>query len=134
MNSTRIAPYDKGHLDGILELCSAEDWPSLPSDPERAHVALSAAGSVTVVALNDDHDVVGFAFAFVDAGRIDAYLSMIAVSSAHRRGGIGRALIEAVLAHSGAARLDLLAEPGSEAFYASLPHREFRGFRVYPTT
>ncbi len=30
------------------------------------------------------------------------------------------------------ARIDLLAEPGSEPFYDTMPHRELRGYRLYP--
>jgi predicted N-acetyltransferase YhbS len=50
----------------------------------------------------------------------------------HRGQGVARSLVHAVFARSGASRLDLLAEPGSEGFYESLPHRDFRGFRIYP--
>ena len=50
----------------------------------------------------------------------------------HRRQGIANALVAAIFATSGASRLDLLAEPGSEVFYESWPHRDFRGFRIYP--
>jgi ribosomal protein S18 acetylase RimI-like enzyme len=131
MADWHIAPFESTHLRGVLRLCEAEGWPSLPSDPARAAQTLTAPGAVTVVALRNG-DVVGFAFALVDAGRIDAYLSTMAVDSTHRRQGIATALIREVFASSGASRLDLLAEPGTEAFYESLPHRDFKAFRVYP--
>ena len=126
-----IAKFEPAHLPGVLRLCEAEGWPSLPSDPFRAARTLTAPGAVTVVAVRDG-DVVGFAFALVDAGGIDAYLSTMAVDSEHRRQGIANALVTAIFATSGASRLDLLAEPGSEVFYESWPHRDFRGFRIYP--
>jgi hypothetical protein len=38
------------HLAGVLALCVAEDWPSLPADPARAARVLTAPGMTTVVA------------------------------------------------------------------------------------
>src|SRR5690348_1124704 len=114
MADWQTALFEPAHLPGVVRLCEAEGWPSLSSDPARTIQILTATGAVTVVAVQD-RDVVGFAFAFVDAGAIDGYLSIMAVDAAHRRKGIARALIEAVFAASGATRLDLLAEPGSEA-------------------
>jgi ribosomal protein S18 acetylase RimI-like enzyme len=125
-----IAPFASAHLPGVLRLCEAEGWPSLPSDPARAGRMLSAPGSMTVVAVLDDV-VVGFAFALVDAGGVDGYLSTMAVDAEHRRRGIARSLVKAVFEHTGVQRLDLLSEPGAEGFYESLPHRDFRGFRIY---
>lgn len=130
MADWRTAPFETAHLSGVLRLCAAEGWPWLPSDPDRAAVTLTAPGAVTVVALID-RVVVGFAFAFVDASGFDAYLETMVVDPAHRRHGIGRSLIRAVFDESGVSRVDLLAEPASEAFYESLPHRPFRGYRLY---
>jgi ribosomal protein S18 acetylase RimI-like enzyme len=92
---------------------------------------LSAPGAVTVVAMLNGA-VVGFAFALIDAGGIDGYLSTMAINAEHRRQGIATALIAEVFARSHVSRLDLLSEPGSEPFYESLPHRDFRGFRISP--
>ena len=133
MADWHTAPFGREHLHGVLQLCEAQGWPSFPSDPDRAARTLTAPGAVTVVALQAG-DIIGFAFAFVDAGWIDGYLSMMAVDMEHRRQGIGRALVAAVFDAAGATRLDLLAEAGAEEFYESLPHREFRGFRIYPTS
>jgi ribosomal protein S18 acetylase RimI-like enzyme len=126
-----IVTFSAAHLPGVLRLCEAEGWPSLPSDPVRAARVLSAPGAVTVVAVAANA-VVGFAFALVDAGSIDGYLTTLAVDAGHRRQGIAGNLVQAVFATSGASRLDVLSEPGSEHFYESLPNREFRGFRIYP--
>ena len=46
-----IAQYEHTHLPGILALCEAEDWPSLPADASRAHAVFTAPGVTTVVAL-----------------------------------------------------------------------------------
>ena len=79
-----------------------------------------------------DRDVVvGFAFAFVDDGGLEAYLSMMAVDANRRREGIARLLLGELFRLSGVQRIDLLAEPGSEPFYESLPHFAFQGYRIY---
>ena len=131
MPNVEIVAFRNSHLDGVLAICVAEGWPTLPDDPNRAQAMLRAANAVTVVAVDDD-TVVGFAFAFEDAGGVDLYLSTMAVVAEYRRRGIGRRLVAALFEESGATRMDLLAEPGPESFYGSLPHREFRGFRIYP--
>jgi ribosomal protein S18 acetylase RimI-like enzyme len=118
------------HLDGVVALCGAEGWPSFPADPARAARALTAPGVISVVAL-DDADVVGFATVLTD-GEIQGYLSLLVVASAHRRVGIGRRLVELVAHHAGGVRVDLLAEPGAEAFYETFPHGRQAGFRIYP--
>lgn len=46
--------------------------------------------------------------------------------------GIARTLLGELFRLSGAQRIDLLAEPGSEPLYESLPHRIFQGYRIYP--
>ena len=124
-----VTQYDESHLPGILALCKAEDWPSLPADPTRAHTVLTAPGVTTVVAL-DGEQVIGFAYLQSD-GHIQAHLSQMAVHRAHRRKGIGRALLEYAAPLTGAQRIDLVTDT-AEAFYSSFPHRTFNGFRIYP--
>jgi GNAT superfamily N-acetyltransferase len=126
-----ITRFDRSHLAGILTLCEAEGWPSLPADPERALGILGGERALTTVALDDD-SVVGFAFAFVHGGAVDAYLSMMAVHANRRREGIARLLLGELFRLSGVQRIDLLAETGSEPFYESLPHFTFQGYRIYP--
>jgi ribosomal protein S18 acetylase RimI-like enzyme len=131
MSGLAVVRFDASHLPGVLALCEAEGWPSLPSDPARAERMLSAPDATTVVAV-DSGAVAGFAYAFMDAGSIDAYLSTLAVHAEYRRQGIARRLVAEVFRLSGAERVDLLAEPGSEAFYESMPHRSFQGYRLHP--
>jgi GNAT superfamily N-acetyltransferase len=126
-----ITRFDRSHLTGILTLCEAEGWPSLPADPKRALGILAGQRALTTVALDGD-TVVGFAFAFVDGGALDAYLSMMAVHANRRREGIARLLLGELFRLSGVQRIDLLAENGSEPFYESLPHVTFQGYRIYP--
>jgi ribosomal protein S18 acetylase RimI-like enzyme len=124
-----VTQYQHAHLPGILALCEAEDWPSFPADPARAHAVLTAPGVTTVVALDGD-EVVGFAYLQSD-GHIQAHLSLMAVSRSHRRQGIGRALLEYAAPLTGAQRIDLVTDT-AEDFYAALPHHPYNGFRIYP--
>lgn len=128
----RITTFDVTHLAGVLALCEQEGWPTYPSDPDRARIALLAPGAVTVVAVEDNEfggaEVLGFAHAFGDGLR--AYLSELLTARHRRREGIGRALITAVFDRTGATRLDLVTDTAKD-FYAALPHRRFTGFRLY---
>lgn len=125
-----IAQYTEPHLPGILALCDAEGWPSLPSDPTRAHAVLTAPGVTTVVAL-DGERVIGFAYLQSD-GHIQAHLSMMAVHKSYRRKGVGRELLEYATPLTGAQRVDLVTDT-AEDFYSSFEHRTFSGFRIYPS-
>ena len=131
MHMVSAIPFAEHHLAGVLALCEAEGWPSLPADSERALHILSTASGSALVALDKD-DVIGFAFAIVDGGALDAYLSMLVVAEPRRREGVARLLIAEVFRQTGVERLDLLAEPGSEHFYDTFPHRLFAGYRLYP--
>jgi ribosomal protein S18 acetylase RimI-like enzyme len=126
MHIRRYAAFD---LDGVVRLCAQENWPSFPEDPARAHRALTAPGVTTMVAVEGD-TVAGFAQLQSD-GEIQAHLSLLAVSPAFRRRGIGRELIIRALREAGGERIDLLTDD-AEAFYASLPHFRLSGFRLYP--
>ena len=123
-----ITLYQEAHLAGVLALCEAEDWPSLPADASRAHAVLTAPGVTSVVALDGEH-VVGFAYLQSD-GNIQAHLSQMAVHHEYRRKGIGRALLEYAVPLTGAQRVDLVTD-SAEDFYASFQHRTFSGFRIY---
>jgi ribosomal protein S18 acetylase RimI-like enzyme len=126
----KLAQYERGHLLGIVALCEAEGWPSFPADHERAHAVLTAPGVTSVVALGEGSEVIAFAYLMSD-GHIQAYLAELAVSADHRRQGIARALLEFAMPLTGAQRIDLVTDT-AEAFYASLPHHTFSGFRIYP--
>ncbi|WP_082469172.1 GNAT family N-acetyltransferase [Sciscionella sediminilitoris] len=123
----RFAPE---HLEGVLRLCIAEEWPSFPADPERALRILTAPGVTTVVAV-EDGNVLGFAELFSD-GELQAYLATMAVDAARRGAGIGRALVRAALGLAGAERVDLLSEDHAVDFYRTFPMFEKPGFRLYP--
>ena len=123
-----VRPYQRRDLDGVLSLCRAEGWPSLPADPERAHRILTNPGVSTSVAV-EGAAVVGFAYVLSD-GEVQAYLASMAVAADHRRGGIGTRLIQEAFGRSGAERLDVLSD--ADAFYERLLHQRWSGFRLYP--
>lgn len=125
----RYERYKPGDLAGVLELCLAEGWPTLPDDPERAARALTGPGVHTIVARDVDA-VVGFASLLSD-GAVQAYLSLLVVSPDRRGEGLGAGLLRAALASSGATRVDLLSEPAATGFYERLPHRRLTGFRLH---
>ena len=125
-----IVPFVAGHLDGVLRLCVAEDWPSFPDDPERAIRVLTAPGVTTVIAL-DNGRVVGFAQLFSD-GELQAYLANLAVDERFRGRGTGRALVTEALRLAGGERIDLLSEDNAVGFYETFPNFRKPGFRLYP--
>jgi ribosomal protein S18 acetylase RimI-like enzyme len=120
--------YAERDLDQVLALCVAEDWPSYPEDPVRAHSVFTAPGVISVVA-EDDDDVVAFAYCQSD-GAIQAHLSLLVVAASRRREGIARGLLALAFEHVGASRMDLITD-SAEDFYRSMPHKEKPGFRIY---
>jgi len=122
----RFQPRD---LEGVIALCAAEGWPSLPEDPARALRALTAPGVTTAVAVEGER-VVGFAQLQSD-GEIQAHLSLIAVDPEFRRQGLARRMLVLALETAGGQRIDLITDDAS-GFYAALPHRRKEGFRIWP--
>jgi hypothetical protein len=125
----RTAPFVPEQLDEVIELCEAEGWATLTEDPARALRAFTAPGVVTLVALDDDEEVVGFAQTLTD-GAVQAYLARLIVAEGDVAAASGGLLLARSLAASGALRADLLAAEGSEDFYRSFPHRQGPGFRI----
>src|ERR1700677_2413169 len=102
----RIAPFVPAQLDEVIRLCALEDWTTLTEDPARALRAFTAPGTVTLVALEDDGELAGFAQMLSD-GAVQAFLSRLLVAPGRRRSGVGRLLVEQALTASGALRADL---------------------------
>ncbi|HUY55787.1 MAG TPA: GNAT family N-acetyltransferase [Candidatus Nanopelagicaceae bacterium] len=125
-----LVDFQAAHLDGVLDLCRAEGWPSLPSDPGRALRVLTCGGGRTVVAV-DQTLVVGLCQVLSD-GELQAYCSLLLVGAQFRRQGLGRTLLLTALERAGGERLDLLAETTAVDFYRKLRHHEWAGFRIYP--
>jgi GNAT superfamily N-acetyltransferase len=124
-----ILTFAPQHLDGVIDLCVRQDWATLVADPARTLRAFSAPGAVSLVAVEEE-EAVGFAQALTD-GHIQAYLCRLLVAEAHRKRGIGRLLVQEVMARSGALRLDLLGAEGTHSFYASFAGWEtWSGYRL----
>jgi ribosomal protein S18 acetylase RimI-like enzyme len=123
-----LRPYERRDLEGVLALCRAEGWPSLPADPARADRILTNPGVTTYVAVDGDA-VAGFASVLSD-GELQAYLATLVVADDHRRQHLGTRLVQAAFAACGAERLDVLSD--ADAFYERLVHRRWSGFRLYP--
>ncbi len=122
--------FEPEHLGGVLRLCEAEGWRSLPEGPDRALRALTAPGVVAVVAV-EGGEVIGFAQMLTD-GEIHAYLCLVAVAESARGRGVGKRLVTEAFSRSGARRVDLLSLDESEAFYRSFAHRAIPGYRLHP--
>lgn len=127
---TRFEAFDPRHLSDVTRLCVSEGWNSY-EDPAVALRALSAPGSIVVVAVEDSGSVVGFVQLQTD-GEVHAHISNVLVALPYRRNGLGRRLLEHAFARSGARYLDLVSTEGADAFYRSFDHKEFPGFRIYP--
>lgn len=121
-------PYEKPDLGGVITLCEAEGWPSLPADPARAHRILTNPGVTSYVA-TQGNDVVGFIYLLSD-GEIQAYIATMAVAEGSRRRGVGTQLIQAAFSACGAERIDLLSD--ADDFYEKLPHQRWTGYRLHP--
>ncbi len=126
MEYTRI---DRSHLARVVGLFSQEGWSSYSTDPERTWRALTASGTVSVVAI-DEHGVVGLAHALTD-GEIASFLSVVIVARERRGEGIGSRLVRELFERLGTERCDLLTDEETRAFYAAFEHRDLPGVRLY---
>jgi len=128
--TVRLQAFEPHHVAELVRLCVSEGWMSY-ADPVVALRALTAPGSIAVVAVEDGGTVVGFVQLQSD-GVVHAHVSNILVAPSHRRRRIGRRLLEHAFARSGAQYLDLVSTEGFDGFYRFFDHKEFRGFRLYP--
>lgn len=131
MDTVDVRPFEDEHAPGVARLATAVQWPSV-TDPDVVRRICSAPGSTSFVAVTEGA-VIGWAQALGD-GVLQAHLSFLAVHPDHRRRGIARALVVVTFQTTGAARLDLIADPGEAAsgFYEQFAHRRMVGFRLYP--
>jgi ribosomal protein S18 acetylase RimI-like enzyme len=124
-----IRHFRSEDLDAVVELCRAEGWDSYAADPERTCHALSVAGVVSVVAVED-----GIVWSFAQLltyGAIRAYLANIVVAATKRGADIGTRLMEELFRQVKPAYIDLLSTESATSFYDALPHRRLAGYRIY---
>lgn len=119
-----IVAFEHEHIPEVMSLFAAQRW-SYAEDQERTCRALTAPGSLSLVALADGQ-VAGIAQTLTD-GQVQAFLSILLVAAEKRGTGIGRALVQEALRRTPCVRLDLIS--CADAFYQALGFRPVSGFR-----
>lgn len=127
--SAKIVPLAHDHLPGAINLFAAEDW-SYAEDEQRTWRALTAPGSLTLVALSHEQEVIGIAQVLSD-GEVQAFLAIVLIARAHRRQGVARLLINEARARTRCLRLDVIS--CADPLYEQLGFARVSGFRLQQT-
>jgi GNAT superfamily N-acetyltransferase len=143
-----VRPAGPGDLPGVLRVLHRDPdlGPADASERERATWdRMLATDGLTVYLATEGHDVVGTVTLLVMPNlgygcRPSAFVEAMVVADSHRRRGVGRALVERLLADAAAAgchKVQLLthkrhASDGAHDFYRALGFTaEAEGFRLY---
>ncbi|MET4061002.1 GNAT superfamily N-acetyltransferase [Arthrobacter sp. UYP6] len=111
-------------LDAVVRLYDSVGWSAYTEDP--GNLAAALAGSTLLAVARDGADLVGLARVISDGHSI-CYLQDVLVDPRFQRTGLGRSLVEYVLAPYAHVRQKVLltdTEPGQKAFYQSLGYRQ----------
>lgn len=124
-----IKSADSRLVDDIINLYISGGWWGDDSKPEI--IPDMVKGSFLFLAAVDDNGkMVGMGRAISD-GVSDAYIQDVVVLKEMRGTGIGREIIKTLTrecVQAGIMWIGLVAEPGTEAFYAPLGFRRLKGF------
>jgi predicted N-acetyltransferase YhbS len=108
-------------LNEVLEVYRSSGLGERRPIADTGRMAAMAANANLVLTCRIDGELVGIARSISDFCYV-TYLSDIAVSRAHQRSGIGRALIDATRKEAPQAKIVLLSAPGAVDYY---PHIGF---------
>ncbi|MEU0687150.1 GNAT family N-acetyltransferase [Streptomyces uncialis] len=108
-------------LDEVLAVYRSSGLGERRPVDDTARMAAMVRNADLVITCRTDGALVGIARSVSDFSYV-TYLSDIAVSRAHQRAGIGRALIEATRKEAPTAKLVLLSAPAAAEYY---PHIGF---------
>jgi GNAT superfamily N-acetyltransferase len=125
----KVVVLEREHLPGVIELFAGERW-SYADDAQRAWRALTAPGTLSLVALSPELKVIGVAQVLSD-GEVQAFLSVLVVAREHRRKGVARRLVEEASARTRCLRFDVIS--CADPFYEQLGFRRVSGFRLPAT-
>lgn len=101
----------------LAQLFRSVGWVSRAEQPVR--LAQLVKGSMFVVSAWDEDRLVGFASA-ISNGAWHAYVTSVAVSPTHQRGGIGRELVRRLMHEREGIQFVLHADPPVQPFYEKL--------------
>lgn len=115
----RVRNAEPLEVESIRQFLCANGWAHRVGNAEQ-FATLIAASQRTAVAIAPTGEVIGFARAITD-GISNGYLSMVVVSPAHRRQGVGKRLVEHIVGSGSSITWVLRAgREGAAEFFAAL--------------